>query len=422
MSLETLQPFLTALAIGLLLGIEREWSHRKGARQAAGTRTFALLALGGAIAASFGPWVIAAGLAGAGALLVLGYARTSSADPGLTTEVAAAASYLLGCLAYQDSALAVALAVVVAGVLVSKARLHHVVRDLITDAEVEDAVKFLVIAFVVLPILPDRELGPFGALNPRRIWTLVVALTGIGWLGYLGVRLLGARRGLLFAGLAGGFVSASATTAAMGRMAREATGGSGADLVARRAALRAPLGAAVAASVATLAQLAAVLAFVNDALLARLLPALLSGGAALLVVAFVVARGSAAPSSPSAAIERPFALRPALVLAAVLTLALLVARAGAAWLGARGAVMAAGVAGLADAHAGSLAAATLAARGELTLPEGLLAIAASVGTNTVVKVVLAFGTGGKEFGGWFLLAILPGALAFAAAIVLSASG
>jgi len=408
----SLQPYLTAAALGLLLGLEREWSHRRGPRQSAGSRTFALLALGGAIAASFGPWVVAAGMAMVGALLVIGYVRTSTADPGLTTEVAAGATYLLGALALHESALAVAIAAVVAGLLVSKPRLHLFAREVITEVEVEDAVKFLVVAFVVLPLLPDRDLGPFGALNPRRIWLLVVAITGIGWLGYLGVRILGAQRGLLFAGLAGGFVSASMTTATMARLAREAAG-QAEDARAARTAIRGQLAAAVAASVATVVQLTAVLLLVNPPLLQRLAPALLLAAAVLIGTAAAMARYSEQRAADAPPPQRPFALTPALLLAAVLTLALMIARGGTVWLGAGGAVLASGLAGLADAHAGSLAAASLSAHGELSAAGAALAIAAALGANTSVKCVLAFVGGGARFGGRFALAIAAAVACFA---------
>ena len=104
--------------------------------------------------------------------------------------------------------MAVALAVVVAGLL-SKARIHHFAREVVSEVGVEDAIRFLVVAFVILPLLPDRNLGPYGVLNPSKVWLLVVLLTGIGWFGYIGVRALGREQGLLVTGLAGGFVSAA---------------------------------------------------------------------------------------------------------------------------------------------------------------------------------------------------------------------
>ncbi|HEX7825840.1 MAG TPA: MgtC/SapB family protein, partial [Mycobacterium sp.] len=234
MSWQQIEPFLVALAIGLLLGLERERSHTR--KLPAGSRSFALLSLAGAVAAGFGQWAVVAVFLGVGALVALAYFRTSGDDPGTTTATAALVAYLLGALAYSRPALAVALAVVVAGLLVSKTRIHRFARDIMTEVELEDAIKFLVVAFVILPLLPDRGLGPYGVLNPEKVWLLVVLLTGIGWVGYIGVRALGPERGLLITGIAGGFVSASATTASMGRLSRTTP------------SLRAPLASALLAS------------------------------------------------------------------------------------------------------------------------------------------------------------------------------
>jgi uncharacterized membrane protein (DUF4010 family) len=208
---QQIQPFLIALAIGLLLGFERERSHHR--ELPAGSRTFALLALAGAVAASFGTWAVVVGLVVFGALLAFAYFRTSDEDPGTTTEIAALVAYLLGALAYGRPALSVALAVIVVGLLISKTRIHRFARKIVSEVEMEDAIKFFVVAFVVLPLLPDQSIGPYGVLNPAKIWLLVVLLIGIGWVGYIGVRALGPERGLLVTGLAGGFVSATATTA-----------------------------------------------------------------------------------------------------------------------------------------------------------------------------------------------------------------
>lgn len=222
MDWQQIQPFLVALAIGLLLGFERERSHHR--ELPAGSRSFALLALVGAVAASFGTWTVVVGLAGVVAMLALAYFRTSADDPGTTTEIAAVVAYLLGALAYTRPGLAVALAVVVAVLLVSKGRIHRFAREIVSEIELEDAIKFFVVAFVILPLLPDQGVGPYGVLNPAKIWLLVVLLTGIGWVGYIGVRALGPQRGLLVTGLAGGFVSATATTASMGRVSRTVAG------------------------------------------------------------------------------------------------------------------------------------------------------------------------------------------------------
>lgn len=401
MNWQHLQPFLVALAIGLLLGFERERSHNR--RISAGSRSFALLSLLGAVAAAFGPWVVLVGLIGVGALMALAYFRTNDEDPGTTTEIAALVTYLLGALAYTKPAVAVALAVLVAGLLLSKNRIHRFAREVLSEVELEDAVKFFVVAFVVLPLLPDRPFGPYGVLNPAKVWLLVVLLTGIGWVGYIGVRALGPKRGLLVTGLAGGFVSATATTASMGRLSRTA------------ADRRVPLAGALAASLATFGQLLVVIAYVDPALLRRLWPPVVVAAVVLLLVAAVIYRRSRAqPSHPEVVIPgaRPFALRPALILAAILVFALLIGRWGADVLGPQGVVLGAFAAGLADAHAGSVAAATLAAAGDITVDTALVAVAAALGSNLLVKIGLAFVAGGRRFGLGFLVGMAAPTVVF----------
>ncbi|MFN8072902.1 MAG: DUF4010 domain-containing protein [Mycobacterium sp.] len=409
MSWPVLQPYLVALAIGLMLGFERERSHN--GTVAAGSRSFALLALMGAAAASFGPWVVIAGLACVGALVALAYVRTSREDPGTTSEIAALVAYLLGALAYARPAVAVALAVVVVVLLLSKNRIHRFARDIVTEVELEDAVKFFVVAFVVLPLLPDRPLGPYGVLNPAKVWLLVVLLTGIGWVGYIAVRALGPQRGLLITGLAGGFVSASATTASMARLSKTGVG------------LRAALASALAASIATFLQLLVVIGYVYADVLRRLWLPVVAAALVLVGVAVVVYRGAARDRQEPAAegtatpAARPFALRPALILAAILISALLVGRWGAAVLGPQGAILASFAAGLADAHAGSIAAATLAAQGDITIATALAAIGAALGSNLLVKIALAFTAGGRRFGLGFTAGMAAPAAVFAALLV-----
>lgn len=426
MSWDQVQPFLIALAIGLLMGFERERSHTR--RLPAGSRTFALLSLMGVLAASLSVWLVVAGLVSVGGLMVLAYQRTNTEDPGTTTEVAAIVAYLLGASTWTRPALAVGLAVVVVGLLVSKGRLHHFAREVVTEVEVDDAVKFFVVAFVILPLLPNEDLGPYGVLNPARVWLLVVLLTGIGWVGYIGVRALGPRRGLLVTGLAGGFVSASATTASMGRLARA------------EAMVRPPLAGALLASFATFAQLLLVIAVVDERVFAKVLPPVLAGALVLAGVVVVVYRGQAHDATGTGTVNdraegsreppaddpetegakpkeiRPFAIKPALILAVVLTFALLVGRWGADVLGPRGAVLAAGAAGLADAHAGSVAAASLAVKGDITVDTALVAVAAALAANLLVKTVLSFAAGGKRFGLAFVAGMALPTVAFGLAL------
>lgn len=393
----------TALACGLLIGFERERSHG-AATIPGGVRTYALTSVTGLVAAAIGPWVAAVGLLIVGALVAIGYLRTSRDDVGATSEVAALIAYAIGALAWTRPGVSAALAVAVTVVLVSKDRLHHFVRDIVTDTELEDALKFFIAAFVVLPLLPSGAVGPYGVLDPRRIWTIVVVLTGVNAIGYIATRALGAGRGLAVTGLAGGFVSASATTGAMALRARV--------LAVRPAALA----AALLASVSTLVQLVGLVSVAYPPLLPPVIPMAVVGVATLLAIAWVVSRrvmpveasnedestegGQTAPSQ-----GRLFALAPALILAGLLTAATLVARWGVDVLGPSGIVAAGGLAGLADAHAGALAAATVLQEGVITTSAALLAIAAALVTNTIVKVVLAFIGGGTAVG-WRYLGLM----------------
>jgi uncharacterized membrane protein (DUF4010 family) len=263
-------------------------------------------------------------------------------------------------------------------------------------------------------------------LNPERIWQLVVALTGISWAGYIATRVLGPRRGLLIAGLAGGFISGSATTAGMARLSR----------TPRQFA--AALVGAYLASVATFVQLAAILAVADRPLLRRMWPALVAGGTTVVVVAGALTwRGSRGgrevPPHPAPAddgavdpavdatpLDRPFGLRPALVLAGVLTAALLAGRWVVDLIGPGATLVASGAAGLADAHAGALAAAALHEQGQIDTGAALVAVGAALSTNTVVKCLLALTAGGRSFATRFAAGIVPAFGVFLAVLVVLA--
>jgi uncharacterized membrane protein (DUF4010 family) len=213
---------LVALGIGLLIGLERE--RRKGQgrdREAAGVRTFALVALLGGLCAAFGGVAVlavcAAFIAVAG---LVAYTIRRNDDPGLTTQVALMTTFLLGALTSRDAALAAALAVIVTILLVARTPLHRFVRDSLSDQEVHDGLVFAAAALVILPFVPNEELGPYGVFNPFVIWRLVVIVMAIGAVGYAGIRLFGARLGLAVAGFAGGFVSSTVAVGVLGVQAR----------------------------------------------------------------------------------------------------------------------------------------------------------------------------------------------------------
>ncbi|MGW6930817.1 MgtC/SapB family protein [Lentzea sp. NPDC054927] len=372
----------TALAIGLLLGVEREHDNAHNSTRPAGSRTFPLIALAGAVSAALSPVALGVALGAVAALVIAWY--LSTAEPGATTEIAAIATFLLGALAWHRPELAVPVGVAAAALLAAKRPLHRFARKVVSDQDVRDAMILFVVAFVVLPLLPNRPLGPYGVLNPARVWWLVIAVTVIGWAGYVAARAFGERWGLLVTGFAGGFVSGSATTAVMGRKYR--TVGAAA------------FPGAVAVNLATLSQIVAVTAIASPPVALRLLPAIGAGAVVLLLeVAWLVWRTKLAEAeNDEPVLSRPMSLKAALSLAAILVLFLVVTRAAAEWLGGGGVVAAGALGGLADAHAAAIAAASLAPQ-SISVHTAVLACGAALATNTVVKLVLATVAGGPRF-------------------------
>jgi uncharacterized membrane protein (DUF4010 family) len=184
-----------ALAVGLLIGVERERSKGHGPRRAAaGVRTFTLIALAGAISLELGGapafFVVTAVV---GAFAAVSYLRSFRRDPGLTTEVAMIVTLLLGGLALNEPQVAAALAVVVTIILASRTKVHDWINNVLTDEEVRDGLMLAAAALVVLPLLPKQAVDPWGVVDLRKLWTLAVLMMAINGLGYIAVRTLGWR-------------------------------------------------------------------------------------------------------------------------------------------------------------------------------------------------------------------------------------
>lgn len=394
--------FAVALAVGLLIGLERERHHPS----TAGIRTFGLTSLAGCIGLALSPWALIAVFVVVGAVVVIGYINAAEKDPGVTTEVALVATPLLGGVAWINPALASGLGVVVTVVLASKERLHKFARETVSEQEIDDALVFFIAAVVILPLLPSGPWGPLGALDLRRIWWIVVALAAVGWAGYIATRVLGARKGLMVTGLAGGFVSASATIGAMSRRAREPE--------LRRAAL----GAAVIANAATLIQLEVVVWVVSPEMARALLPAMVAGTAVIVALAGVLVWKAPHIDPDDLPKSRPLQWRPIVVVTAVLVAATVLGAWASQELGASGAIAVAALSGLADAHAGGLATANLHAAGQLALDVAVVAAGVALATNLGTKIVLSVAAGGWRIGMTFTgLIVVPTAVVAVALIL-----
>lgn len=225
----TLWDFLYALFIGALVGVERERKLERDPHQFGGLRTFTVIALVGALAAHLSavldtPLVFVGGIAGVSAFIAVAYfleSRHTSAMPGLTGEFAALATYMLaGAAVAGERVIAVMLAVVLSALLTFKQDLHKVVHGMNRD-DLVAGLKLLFATFIVLPLLPNEPIDPWGALVPYTLWWLVVLISGLSLIGYVAVRLLGERRGMVLTGLAGGLASSTAVTLTFARRSNE---------------------------------------------------------------------------------------------------------------------------------------------------------------------------------------------------------
>ena len=378
-----------SLGVGTLLGVERERRKGEGStRAAAGVRTFALVGLAGGISWRVGGAVTAAvALAFVGAAALLGYIRSEEEDPGLTTEVALVVDFLLGALAQRETAEAAGLGVATAVILAERERLHHIVRQTLSERELHDGLLFAACALIVLPLVPDKGFGPHGSLNPSVIWRLVVIVMALQAAGYVALRAIGPRYGLLLVGFFGGFVSSTATIGLMGaRAEREPELHSGATA------------AAVVSSVATIILLAIVVGAASPTVLRELaLPLALAGLVAVAYATLFAVR--ATRGEPNAQFEqgRAFNLRVAIVLAVTVTLVLFVSSVLAAALGRAGLVLGTAAAGLADSQSAAISAATLASTGHIGTTSASVAILAALTSNTFSKAVMAGALGNRRF-------------------------
>lgn len=384
---DTLLPVLaTALGIGLLIGVVRERRHEPDT-SIAGTRTHALLALLGAIGALLGTPLLIAALAGAGALAVASYLRSARSDPGLTGEVAMLATVLLGGLAAQAPAVAAGLGVLIAILLHAKQPLQRFSRELLEPREIEDALMLAAAALVVMPLLPDAPIDPWGVLRPTMLWRIVVLVMAIGLAGHVAMRAIGVRRGLPLAGFFAGFASSTAAVAGFGSRAR-----GNAAMVAPAAS------AALLANLASLLLVAVILGAASPAQLQRLALPLLAGGVALLLAAASGLRD--AGDGPPAAEPQERAIKPmqALLLALLIGAVLLLS----AWLrslfGATGAFVAAVLVALAELHAAVASLGQLDAAGGLSAAEADRAMLAVLAASALAKSVLAVVSGGRGYG------------------------
>ncbi|MFY9328066.1 MAG: MgtC/SapB family protein [Georgfuchsia sp.] len=392
---EHLWAFITSLAIGLLIGLERE--RRLDAK--AGLRTFALTALLGTLAAMLGKetgssWMLAAGMLVIGAMMMTALAvdPQQDHDPGTTSIVAMMICYALGATVWFGyETLAVMLAIATTSLLYFKAELHGFSRRL-SAKDLISILQFALLSFVILPILPNRDFGPYGTWNPHQIWWMVVLISGVSLTGYTALRFIGPRHGPALIGFFGGLVSSTATTMVFARNAKAT------PELTRTAAV-----VILIASLMVMLRLvlfSGVVAPVLALPLGLVLGAGLTAGVAVTLLGW---RGlSRQNEMPIPEVANPTEIRTALTFGLIYGLVLFLS----AWLqdiaGTRGIYAVALASGLTDVDAITLSSLRMFNLGKLGETQAVIAIALAVISNVFFKAGLVLSIGGIALGKYTL--------------------
>jgi uncharacterized membrane protein (DUF4010 family) len=388
--------FATALLIGALIGIERE---KRGAEEGGGgiggLRTFILVAMIGAVAGLLSrgsglPWLLVAALLAVAALALAGYivvARIRPASLGLTTEIAALAVCLLGGLTMLGHReLAIGLAVAAAAVLAYKQPLHGLVGKLSWD-DVLAGVRLLIATFIVLPLLPDRPVDPWQALNPYSLWLLVILISSLSLIGYLATRWVGAGKGTALTGITGGLVSSTAVTLFFARRSRDA---------ATTGAVTALASGILLAWTIMFARIVVEVLVVNADLLGRVLipfvaMGLVAAGFAWLFYYCSAGRTAIGTEAGKDWLRNPFSITAAAKFAVLFAAVLLLLKGMQLYFPRGGTYLVAALAGLTDVDAITLSMAKYAKTNDPATAVTAIVLAAL--TNTLVKcgIVMALG-------------------------------
>jgi len=401
-----------ALAIGLLIGVERGWHEREAKEGAriAGVRTYGLVGLLGGgmalIAEKFGALVMGFAFIGLAGLLAAVYVenlRRGRSDVGITSLVAALLTFALGALAAMGEVVVAAASAVLTTLLLGyKPQLHRWVNAL-EGEELRAGIQLLLISVVLLPILPNRGFGPWQALNPYAIWWMVVLIAGLSFLGYFAVKIGGAARGTVFTGLAGGLASSTAVTLHFSRLA------------ARDPALTPVLATGVLLACGTMfPRMLLVASLLNRELFQSLVvPALVMAVcvyAPALLFLHKQARTQPYAASP---LKNPLELKTALGFGALLALIMVLGKALQNFSGDAGVLVLAAASGIADVDAITLSLARMSGEG-LGLATAAIGVVIAGSVNSLVKGAMAGVIGGRGMG---LRVALPLAAAAGAGLV-----
>jgi len=385
-----------ALAIGLLIGIERGWKEREveEGRRVAGVRTYGLIGLlGGAtalISQHIGAMALGFGFIGVIGALTAVYIinlRHGATDVGITSLITGLLTFVFGALAaLGEVAVAAAFAVVTTLLLAYKPQLHRWVSGLEAN-ELRAGIRLLLISVVLLPVLPNKGFGPWQVLNPYAIWWMVVLIAAISFVGYFAIKIAGAQRGAVFTGLFGGLASSTAVTLNFSRMSR------------RNTALSPTLAMGSLLACGTMfPRMVLVASLLNHALFTGLLvPSVVMAVLVYFPAAVYWRAESRRNTKAESPLKNPMELKTALSFGLLLVVVMLLGKALQNWLGDIGVLVLAAASGVADVDAITLSLARMS-EADLQLPIAVTGIVIAAAVNSVIKAGMATFVGGREIG------------------------
>jgi uncharacterized membrane protein (DUF4010 family) len=361
---------MLALALGFLIGRTREPEPGKPPRP--GLRDFVIISVLGAVCSVVG--------------LV---AVTVTAFAGLTTEIAALLTFVVGYMAMTPaSAVAAGVGIVIGAILATKEQLRSFARDVISDREYLDTLGFLALIYIILPLLPGGGFGPFGFFEPRRIWFFVILVSGVSYVGYFLTKFLGPESGQLATAIVGGLASTTAYTSGAAKAVADAP--DSAIPMAR---------AALIANSILFPRLLILAAFISPELAIAGVPSFAVMTAAGLGSAWILARGGApvAGESPSSGFKNPFQIGTALRFGVVFAAVLLLTKAGRFYFGSSGQLVSSAIGGLIDADAVTVSLSQFYAVGTSSATNAIIGMALAAGVNAIFKTGLAQSSGQLAF-------------------------
>jgi len=389
---ELARNFLVAIALGVLIGLEREYAKiKKRGHDYAGIRTFPLITLFGAVSALFAHviniWILIVNTLLMGAMVIVSYqviASHNKKHSGTTSEVAGFLAFFIGVLCFFGQLeFAIALAVLITVILYARSLLHTFAKK-IKQGELRDTLKFAVVAFVILPFLPNQAYGPFGIFNPYIIWLMVVLISGISFAGYILMKWFG-ERGIIFGGVLGGLVSSTAVTTSFAERSKK-----------EKKIVRSLLLGVLLANAIMFARILLEVFILNKTLFMELvLPMGILFLGSILISIFIWL--NAKDVKGKIKLDSPFTLKPALKFGIFFAVILALIKVADYYLSSKGVYIVSFISGLADVDAITVSLSQLS-NGDMPLEIAKRGIMIAALTNVAVKGGIAYMFGSKGFG------------------------